>query len=116
MPRYEWDLSTLFHGNNNVFELSTVLKLGIEIIQAIQSIHEFGITHRDLKPSNIMFQMDEQEECHIKLIDFGLSKQFQTTDGTHISFQTGNILSFTFYLHLCNGLLWDVLFCALLSA
>ena len=90
MPRYEWDLATLFHGNKNVFELSTVLKLGIEIIQAIQSIHEFGITHRDLKPSNIMFQMDEQEECHIKLIDFGLSKQFQTTDGTHVPFLTGN--------------------------
>ncbi|VDK32848.1 unnamed protein product [Taenia asiatica] len=42
-----------------------------EIAVAIDHLHKLGIVYRDLKPENILLT----EEGHIKLTDFGLSKE-----------------------------------------
>ena len=42
-----------------------------ECIAAINALHNKGIMYRDLKPNNIMLD----DEGHIKLIDFNLSKE-----------------------------------------
>ena len=47
-----------------------------DIVQAVGYMHEQKMLHLDIKPANIMLD----NEKHIKLIDFGLSKQF-TTNG-----------------------------------
>jgi eukaryotic-like serine/threonine-protein kinase len=49
--------------------LDQVLKIGIEIAQALQKAHHQGIIHRDLKPANIMLT-----KTGAKLMDFGLAK------------------------------------------
>ena len=41
-----------------------------EIILALKHLHSLGIVYRDLKPENILID----QEGHIKLTDFGLSK------------------------------------------
>ncbi len=46
-----------------------VLKVGIEIADALSKAHRLGVIHRDLKPSNIMLTRNGA-----KLMDFGLAK------------------------------------------
>ena len=41
-----------------------------EILEAIQYLHDNEILYRDLKPENIVID----ESGHVKLTDFGLSK------------------------------------------
>lgn len=49
--------------------LQELLKIGIQIADALARAHQLGITHRDLKPSNIMLT-----RTGAKLMDFGLAK------------------------------------------
>jgi serine/threonine kinase 38 len=44
-----------------------------ELVLAIESVHNLKCIHRDLKPDNVLID----KTGHIKLSDFGLSKQFE---------------------------------------
>ncbi|CAN1133872.1 Calcium-dependent protein kinase 2 [Linum perenne] len=46
------------------------------IFGVIENCHSLGVMHRDLKPENFLF-VDENEESHLKAIDFGLSVFFK---------------------------------------
>src|SRR6266702_1660445 len=49
---------------------SEVLRLGTQIVAALEEAHEQGIVHRDLKPGNIVVTPKGQA----KVLDFGLAK------------------------------------------
>ncbi|HUB28874.1 MAG TPA: serine/threonine-protein kinase [Terracidiphilus sp.] len=45
------------------------IRIGIEVLEALDYIHDNGVVHRDLKPENIMVDGEDR----IKLIDFGIA-------------------------------------------
>ncbi|XP_076441660.1 uncharacterized protein LOC143280835 [Babylonia areolata] len=62
------------------FSLGTTLRLGSQILKAIESIHAVGFLHRDIKPSN--FSMGKGGSARkVYMLDFGLARQFVTATG-----------------------------------
>ena len=53
-----------------------------KVLHAISYCHSRGVTHRDLKPENILFQSKEPDS-EIKLIDFGLSRKYNSEEKMH---------------------------------
>ena len=53
--------------------LEDVLKVALQITDAIEAAHEKGVVHRDLKPANVKITPDEK----VKVLDFGLAKAME---------------------------------------
>ena len=51
-------------------QLNQILKIGVQVSEAIAAAHHAGIIHRDIKPENIMLRADG----YAKVLDFGLAK------------------------------------------
>lgn len=56
------------------FHISTVIRMGIEMLKAIEKIHQLGFIHRDIKPSNFLLRASRRYP--IALIDYGLSRPY----------------------------------------
>lgn len=63
------------------FSHSTVLRVGVQIITAIRSIHNCGFLHRDVKPSNFAIGATPETSRTCFMLDFGLSRQYTTLTG-----------------------------------
>lgn len=54
--------------------------IGLKMLDCLREIHVNSIIHRDIKPENFLLTSDKKS---IKLIDFGLAKQFTDNQGRH---------------------------------
>ncbi|XP_071270114.1 tau-tubulin kinase 2-like isoform X1 [Salvelinus alpinus] len=62
--------------SRGTFTVSTTLRLGRQMLEAIESIHSVGFLHRDIKPSNFaMGRLASTCRC-CYMLDFGLARQF----------------------------------------
>ncbi|XP_067272932.1 tau-tubulin kinase 2b [Pseudorasbora parva] len=62
--------------SHGTFGVSTTLRLGRQILEAIESIHSVGFLHRDIKPSNFAMGRLASTCRTCYMLDFGLARQF----------------------------------------
>ncbi|KAM9989923.1 hypothetical protein ACTFIY_005982 [Dictyostelium cf. discoideum] len=63
------------------FSLGSTLKLGVQMIQSLQAVHDLGYLHRDVKPSNFAIGLNPSKRNITYLIDFGLARRFVLASG-----------------------------------
>lgn len=58
-----------------------LFRIAYQVADALAFIHGLGVIYRDLKPENVLvWSLDEREDLHVKLIDFGTAN-FATSVG-----------------------------------
>ncbi|XP_077094571.1 tau-tubulin kinase 2 isoform X3 [Siphateles boraxobius] len=62
--------------NRGTFTVSTTLRLCLQMLKAIESIHSVGFLHRDIKPSNFAMGRFPSTCRTCYMLDFGLARQF----------------------------------------
>ena len=73
--------------NFKKFSLKTVVMLADQLLNILETIHSKGVVHGDLKPGNILMGVgDKHDQCFI--VDFGISKVYRYSNGTHIPYRT----------------------------
>ena len=56
------------------------IRFGIQALRGLRKAHAAGIVHRDLKPENLHLVPGDDDETHVKIVDFGLSKFVHPTE------------------------------------
>lgn len=69
-------LSNLLEGDS--LSLSRSVQIVSAIAEALGEAHRIGIIHRDVKPANVVIN----ERGQVKVLDFGLVKQLEQSEGT----------------------------------
>jgi serine/threonine protein kinase len=71
--------------------------LFVQICSALTDAHESGVIHRDLKPENIVVVQRRGEMAHAKVLDFGLAKLRERTDGADVT-SGGQVIGTPYYM------------------
>ena len=72
--------------------LADAVRIGLEVLEALEALHRRGITHRDLKPSNVFLTAHGA-----KVLDFGISL-VQAEDATRLLTGPGAMLGTPKYM------------------
>lgn len=75
----------------NLLPITTVIKIVIDIAEALDYASKQGVVHRDIKPANIMYNSVTEQ---IKITDFGIARITEDTNKT----KTGIILGTPSYM------------------
>ena len=77
-------------------EASSIVK---QVLSALAYLHSQNIIHGEIKPENLMLATKEGLQSCVKIIDFGLTKDFSRQDPAMkvMSYQVSNSHLLTFY-------------------
>ena len=77
------------------FDARRIIRIGIQICDALEAAHALSIIHRDLKPSNIML-LDSVRDF-VKVLDFGLAKSLESDAASQMT-GSGHIVGTPAYM------------------
>ena len=63
---------------NKKMSVNCVAKLGLQMVQILEYIHDKHIIHRDIKPDNFVMGRGEKSK-YVYLLDFGLAKKYRSS-------------------------------------
>ncbi len=72
------DLGTLLDREQKLAP-ERVVRIGVQLAEALEAVHDAGLVHRDIKPSNVLVR-DIGGRDHAYLTDFGIAKAPATQD------------------------------------
>src|SRR5437762_1440371 len=87
------DLGTLIDREQGLAPERAV-RIGVQLAQALQAVHDAGLVHRDVKPSNVLVR-DIGGHDHAYLTDFGIAKAPAAPDSLT---RTGSVIGTPGYL------------------
>jgi eukaryotic-like serine/threonine-protein kinase len=71
----------------------------LQVCRALMKAHAANIVHRDLKPENVFLVWDDEEGTDIaKVVDFGIAKFTDASQGSSSSTRTGSVLGTPYYM------------------
>ncbi|MBZ5625542.1 MAG: winged helix-turn-helix domain-containing protein [Acidobacteriia bacterium] len=70
----EWAVA---QGGLNKIAFDLLLRLLIDIAQAVAAAHDIGVLHKDLKPANVLIVPGAQGGWQVKIADFGSASLFE---------------------------------------
>jgi serine/threonine protein kinase len=82
-------LETLFQICKKKFDIGTVCHIGMQMLKRVKELHGERIIHRDIKPENFLIGITDATKNKIFVIDFGVSKWYKSSSGSHIPFRDG---------------------------
>jgi serine/threonine-protein kinase len=85
--------------------IKTSIEIFIQVCDGLAHAHSNGILHRDLKPSNIMLATTGPGSTTVKILDFGIAKFVEASEGTTQQLtQTGEVFGSPLYMSPEQGL------------
>ncbi|MEK6234962.1 MAG: serine/threonine protein kinase, partial [Planctomycetales bacterium] len=76
--------------------VSTACLIVCQMLDALHYAHSRGVVHRDIKPTNILLTR-ENDQLFVKLADFGLAKNYQESELSHIT-ESGDVHGSTAFM------------------
>ncbi len=92
------DLKDYLQRSGGSLEYKCILKLLLQIVDALAQSHAAAIIHRDLKPGNILIRNPFLADELVKIVDFGIAKS--TVSGGELQYltRTGELLGSPSYM------------------
>ncbi len=70
-----------------------ILRIGQQILDGLFSLHLGGFIHRDIKPQNLLYQLTEDNQVNVKIIDFGCADRLDSPKAFKVLRGTPNYLA-----------------------
>ena len=83
-----------YFDTKHAFDLGTIFKLMIQLLEALDFAHEAGVIHRDVKPANLMIDA----AGNVKLADFGVARMTEAEGGEAEATRAGAMVGTPSYM------------------
>ncbi len=89
--RMELLTSLLDYSEEHEITEQTVIKLGTDILTALEVCQKYHVVHRDIKPENILFQTGRFQPIECQKRDFPYQGQRKRYLSRYVFFRTGHV-------------------------